>query len=370
MDRRKALAEKLKHSAGVKALVGFDGFVDEIVHVVDVRQDHREYRRIEEMEQYVQRLKNGCGLSTNLEIVTIAKKLGGNGPIFANALKKQGVSITYIGSVGEEQVNPIFSELAEGSRMIGLSDPAATDAYEFRDGKIITSKLSPFMKVSWGQIIEKVGLTGFCDLVDEAGLIGMENWTMLPHMSDIWKNVLSDVVPMMKTPVESKTMFFDLADPEKRKKEDIKDALALLERFAKAGFRTVLGLNKKEACQIAELFGAEIGEYAEYPLVPLMEFLQENIRVDCIVVHPVDCACCFVSGQYYCVEGPYCANPVLTTGAGDNFNAGFMRGFMNGFSAEECLLCGVYTSGFYVRRGRSPQTAELADFLETWEGRV
>ena len=47
-DAKKSLAQKL--AAGVaplKALIGFDGFVDEIVHVVDKRIDPENFSRID-----------------------------------------------------------------------------------------------------------------------------------------------------------------------------------------------------------------------------------------------------------------------------------------------------------------------------------
>lgn len=364
MEELQLLAKRLHGLKPIQALIGFDGFVDEIVHVVDSRKDHENYTRIHDMAVYAEKIKNGCGLSTNMEIVTVAKKLGGNGPIFANALKRQGSHITYIGSIGENTLEPVFEDLAKDSRMIGLTAPSHTDAYEFHDGKIIISKTQPFMFVTWQRIVDKVGFEAFVQLFNTCELIGMENWTMLPHMSDIWKRVIEDVVPAMQTDPHNKTMFFDLADPEKRHTEDILEAIALLGRFTKCGFRTILGLNRKEACEIAELYHVKIKDYRTYPLEKLLCHLREYIDVDYLVVHPVECACVISNGGYQMVDGPYCKKPVLTTGAGDNFNAGFVTGMMNGFSPRECLLLGVYTSGFYVRKGYSPATRELREFME------
>ncbi|MEA5002390.1 MAG: PfkB family carbohydrate kinase [Christensenella sp.] len=367
-ETKKELSFKL--TAGIapqKALIGFDGFVDEIVHVVDKRIDPENFSRIDTILSYSERLKNGCGLSTNVEIVAVQKKLGGNGPIFANALKKHHIALTYIGCVGENGHDPVFDELAEGSTMIGLTEPGHTDAYEFHDGKIIVSKLEHFKNVSWEKIVEKVGLDHFVDIVDASDLIGMENWTMLPRMSDIWRSFLAEVVPRMQTRPQDKRLFFDLADPEKRSEHDIKEAVELINAFAKSGFPVTLGLNKKEACEIAELYGEQISDYQAYPLRELCESLAKNIKIDCLVIHPVDRACCYAGGAYYEVAGPFCKHPVLTTGAGDTFNSGFVLGWMNGYPYEECLLCGVGASGYYVRNAKSPDTKQLADFLNTWD---
>ena len=202
-------------------------------------------------------------------------------------------------------------------------------------------------------------------------MIGFENWTMIPNMSGIWQNVLQNVLPAMQTAFDEKTLFFDLADPEKRKTADVQTALSLIGSFTQAGFKTVLGLNKKEACELYEIYFEKIADYHAAPLEKLARALKEKLLLSCLVIHPVDAACCIYNGEYFSVNGPYCSAPVLTTGAGDNFNAGFITGWMNGFTMEECLLCGVASSGFYVRNAQSPSTPELAHFISDWEkGRI
>jgi len=57
---------------------------------------------------------------------------------------------------------------------------------------------------------------------------------------------------------------------------------------------------------------------------------------------------------------------VITTGAGDHFNAGFCVGRLLDLSHQESLATGVATSGFYVRSGKSPTVLDLAEILENW----
>jgi sugar/nucleoside kinase (ribokinase family) len=66
------------------------------------------------------------------------------------------------------------------------------------------------------------------------------------------------------------------------------------------------------------------------------------------------------------VPGPYAAKPLITTGAGDHFNAGFAAGQMMGLDPEASLLVGVSTSGHYVRTARSPSLSDLETFLANW----
>ncbi len=61
-----------------------------------------------------------------------------------------------------------------------------------------------------------------------------------------------------------------------------------------------------------------------------------------------------------------CAKPVLTTGAGDNFNAGFCLGQALGLSPLDALTLGVSTSGYYVRNAKSPSFAQVIEFVRDW----
>lgn len=367
--------EQIKALAQGKPLscfCGFDGFVDEVVHTVDRRFDADRYARIMTLTEYGARIAAGSGLSINIEIVPVDKKLGGNGPIFANSLKRFGASITYIGSVGRDAVDPVFADLADGSTMIGIADPGRTDAMEFSDGKIIRSKLATLGDVTWQAVLEKTGLEAFVAFMDAADLISFNNWTMLPHMGALWDGILEEAVPRMRTACKhDKTMFFDLADPEKRTPEDIQGALTRIRAFKAAGFNTVLGLNKKEACEISEVLGRSVGDFRAEPLQALTQYVATALGLDCLVVHPVDGAACVTADGYAEVAGPYCREPKLTTGAGDNFNAGFVYGYLQGYAPQDCLLLGAATSGYYVRMAHSPNLTELAAFLADWrEGRV
>lgn len=363
--------KKLAGNGPIRAVVGFDGFVDEIVYVVDKRYGPDRYDRLLTLREYGHRIANASGLSTNVEIVPAWRKLGGNGPIFALGLKKYQAQITYIGCVGALAIDPVFAELADGSRMIGVCDPGQTDAMEFEDGKLIRSKLVSLEHMNWKNLTAKVSAAELAQFLDGAELFSFNNWTMLPHMSELWQHILEDVVPLMKKPFQTKTVFFDLADPEKRSSEDIRQGLELIRRFEQSGFRTILGLNKKEAYEIAAIAGREFDRRQPDNLRSLTEFVADFMRIDCVAVHPTDRAACVYQGRYAQVSGPYCASPRLTTGAGDSFNAGFVYGLVKGLNAEDSLLLGVATSGYYVRNGKNPTLDEVIAFAQLWkEGKL
>src|SRR5687767_13019621 len=107
------LAAAAPSLAGRRAVVGLDGFVDEIISVVDKRHSLEAYDEIDTIAQFGQRVSEAAGRSTNFELVVKRMKLGGNGPIMANALAAAGVGVTYVGAVGHPTIHPIFQEMAE-----------------------------------------------------------------------------------------------------------------------------------------------------------------------------------------------------------------------------------------------------------------
>src|SRR5438445_602745 len=96
-------AKKLAAAAptidAIKTLVGLDGFVDNIISVVDKRHDLERFDRIRTIDVLGQKILNAAGQSSNYELVVTQQKLGGNGPIMANALASIGMDVTYVGNL-------------------------------------------------------------------------------------------------------------------------------------------------------------------------------------------------------------------------------------------------------------------------------
>jgi len=360
------LCELLDHPVKPqKVFVGFDGFIDEIIHVVDIRFSSDSYKRIPTIQAYADRISHGSGMSTNIELVSQQIKMGGNGPILANALLNYSVSVSYMGSVGFPDLDPTFQALDRCNEIICLSPPAATDALEFNDGKIIASKLTSLNAVTWENIRNLCSLPQLLTLFEGCDYLVFSNWSMIVGMNPIWDGFLKTVAPNITA--SEKTVFFDLADPEKRTTEDLQLALTHIINFTNSGFRVTLSMNLKEACEISVALGKTITDYQAADSKEILNFLSDRLGISCLVIHLVDGACCRHNSSYYEVAGPYCKEPKLTTGAGDNFNAGFLYGMMQNFSITDCLYLGCAASGYYVRYAKSPVIQELKDFLTLWK---
>src|SRR5258708_33871018 len=95
-----------RRAAAMAAFVGLDGFVDEIIHVVDKRDNAENFARLPTIAKLAERLAGAAGKSTNVELVNQLTKLGGNGPIMANALASFGIRVTYLGTLGYPALHP------------------------------------------------------------------------------------------------------------------------------------------------------------------------------------------------------------------------------------------------------------------------
>jgi sugar/nucleoside kinase (ribokinase family) len=94
--------------------------------------------------------------------------------------------------------------------------------------------------------------------------------------------------------------------------------------------------------------------------------IREKMGLAATVVHAIKYAGASVPSGSAGIEGPYCASPKLSTGAGDHFNGGFCSGLLAELSVKDALYSGVGASGWYVRNGRSPALADVIDLLRRW----
>jgi sugar/nucleoside kinase (ribokinase family) len=356
-QRLLAGADKVK---SMHAFVGLDGFVDEILHVVDKRENAEVYQRLPTIARLADRLAAAAGKSTNLELVNQITKLGGNGPIMANALASFGLNVAYLGVLGYPNLHPVFESFAQRAEVYSIAPPGTTDALEFEDGKIMVGKHYSLKEVTWENILARMGRDKFAAKFSGSQLVAFVNWTMLPYMSNVWDSILREICPALKTP--RRTIFFDLADPEKRTAEDILRALDLIARFERY-FDVILGLNEKEALEIGDVFSLKPKSADAEGLGDLARRIAERLRINTVVVHPTAYALAVSNDTVSVAQGPFVSKPLITTGAGDHFNSGFCLGKLLGLDNTMSVLTGVATSGFYVRTGQSPGIPQIAELM-------
>ncbi|MFW6032397.1 MAG: PfkB family carbohydrate kinase, partial [Phycisphaeraceae bacterium] len=130
----------------------------------------------------------------------------------------------------------------------------------------------------------------------------------------------------------------------------------------------LLGLNLKESIQIARALELPVADEPEAAIETTARAIREKLDLHGVVIHPRRGAAAAIrtEGEVESASfaGPFVARPRLSTGAGDNFNAGFCVGRLAGLSVAESLCVGTATSGYYVRNAESPSIEQLADFCD------
>ena len=347
---------------GKKILIGFDGFVDEIIHAVATRKNNQEFERIQTIAEFAERIASAAGKSANIELVTQLEKLGGNGPIMSLAACGMGCKVTSIGLMGHPELEPVFQPLRKVcEQVISIGKPGHTDALEFQDGKLMLGKLTTIKDMCWARLLETLGEKGLCDLLFGSDMVACTNWTMLTEMGEILDHVISLVPAKCGT-----KFFFDLADPEKRSSRDLEKVLQQIQSLNRKT-ECVLGLNLREAEQVSQVLGiaGDCHETLE-DVEAASSRIRARLELAGVVVHAVKFAGASRGGESAAVKGPYCPKPKLSTGAGDHFNAGFCGGLLAELSLKNALYLGVGTSGWYVRNGASPALEDVVEFLRDW----
>ena len=347
-----------------RAVLGFDGTVDVICHPVEARHGPGgDYEAFGSMAAFGERVVAADGKSAIVELVEQQRKIGGNGPIMSGALASAGLSVDYIGTLGEGSPDPAYEEFASRIGVHCLAPPAVTHALEFPNGKLMLTKLASYQAMDAATLAERIGVADMKEMLEPARLVGLLNWSCLPGFASMLEWLLAEFLPASPAHPE-RVVFFDLADPSMRSGDDLKVVLEAIAKFSSHG-RVVLGMNLNEAQQVAKVLGMEPPGNEPASLAAALERIREALEIDLAVGHATSFAACAGDGISETVSGPYTATPRITTGAGDHFNAGFCLGLVGGLSPADALTLGVVYSGYYVRHARAPRFDELADFLQS-----
>ena len=320
-------------------LVGFDGFVDSIIAVVDKRQDVENYSAIPTIADFGARISAKAGQSSNYEMVTKLEKLGGNGPIMANALCQGGADVTYIGALGHPAMHPVFVDFGTRARVYSVAEPGFTDALEFEDGKLMLGKYTSISGLDRAAVEDAMGAEVFAQVVRESRLIGATNWTMLNHIESVWEGI-GEVLEATPGGSPRPYLFVDFADPAKRTEDDLRGVLTLLGRL-QAQADVVLGLNLSEAGQVGKVLALSLPtdpEDAEASIELTAAAIRGALNITACVVHPRRGAAAAMLGADGKVEtaafaGPFVEKPKLSTGCGRQLQRRLLPGPAGGLGS-------------------------------------
>lgn len=342
--------------------VGFDGFVDSVVRVirsVDDKNSHTYFQSISEFGEYIIEKKDK---SCSIELEELVVKIGGNMPILANALGNLGAKVNCIGAMGFPEIHNAFRDISSNCVLYSIARPGYCTALEFRDGKVMLGNNNGINSMTWQGIKELIGLERLIHLYSNSRIVGLFNWSEINPSTSIWEGIINDILPKHK-PNKGQIIFFDLSDCSKRDQSYILYALKLIEKFNEH-FSVILSLNENETgCIFNALNTENKSDDPEY----MGEIIYDFLNIDTLIVHPVRFSFAWDRKGKYRVDNLYIAQPKLSTGGGDNFNAGFCLAKLIGADMASSLIIANAVSGFYIKNGYSANKNELIEFLHQWQ---
>jgi len=349
--------------------VGLDGYVDRIQKVVKTQQAG-ESRYFDTIPDLAERIGRAAGKSAQLELVNQIVKAGGNAPIMAHALGMLGVRNHCLGNFGEEAIHPVFQTMSDNCRLLSLGKPAETNALEFDDGKLILSEVSAFSRLDWTFVQQQFSISQLTELMNPCTMIALVDWCNLPLSTDVWQGILKDVVPELND-IHKRQFFFDLADPSKKSEVEILQVIEVINKYSAYG-EVTLGLNENEANRLAQVLYQQNGKAAsqDTSLEDICTYTFSKMQISSLLVHPLDCSVIVSREGVQTISGRLVRKPLISTGGGDNLNAGFCFARLAGCSLEAAAVLGMANSGAYVQHGQSPNRQVLKDYLEQWKAEI
>ncbi len=339
-------------------LLGFDGFVDDVCHVMEARDDQNVLRRITTITELGRKVAGAAGLSCALELVSRGIRPGGNAVNMGKATVEFGNDLSLIATLGQDAIHPVFRELTDACRnVISLGEPGYTEALEFLDGKVMLNRMGGLQALTWDVVSAHIHPQELQRLVSTASLVGLLDWSIFPAMDEIVGRFLGMIREMKERPV----LFFDLSDLRRRATQDIVGIMDIVGECGRSA-PAILSLNESESMIAADALS--IGARDDTRRAGA---LRDRLGIDAVVVHPRQGAAVATKEGLVWIDGPYSAHPAVSTGGGDNFNAGFCNGWLLEMGPEECAALGAFTSGYYVRHGKAPGKKELIEFMETYD---
>lgn len=348
---REEIINKLIHSSvRAKVAVGFDGYVDSILRVKKNGDGY--FSTLAEFGQYIE---SKAQKSCSVELHRVTEKMGGNMPIFSQALAGLGADVTCIGAMGYPELLPIFTQLGKRCALKTVSNPGYCQALEFDDGKLMLASNEEIEHLDYETLVNRAGKEYLLRTFQENDMLVLLNWSEMKGSLSLWNGLYRDIF----TGLSGKQVFIDLSDCSGRTESDIGEAVGLIRRFSEL-FEVSVSFNRNEAERIAEATGIAYDSVED--LAAQLYHLLECRR---LIIHLVDSSYCVYDGRVYMQSNRHIAHPVLSTGGGDNYNAGFVYGLLNGLDADGCIFLANSVSGFYVSHGYSPEPQELAEWIKS-----
>ena len=336
-----------------KVFSGFDGYTDFLYSVIQ-KETNGKKQKFQLSKEFVKDLSAAAGKSSEYEIVLKYKKIGGNAPLLSIGMATMGANVSCVGLFDDDRRN--FADRLKGSlQLLSLGPPATTIALEFEDCKFMLADCGNLNLINFQNIEEKIGLETIKEQITEADLISVVNWSAVANVKSILEKIL--ISENEKKSIRCKNLFLDLSDVKAKDINEIEEYFQVIERIKRCwDITTCLSVNENELRALANKFRVNKGTEKE-----TIQSVRQLCRIDELILHAMDNAVFCSKEKLITVEKNICKKPVLTTGAGDNFNAGICVGKLLDLTPEMQLKVGNNAAEFYVANGYSGNLEQIFD---------
>lgn len=336
----------------LRVTAGFDGYVDTIARAVREKRADGSAEYFSTIAEFGAHISSKAGKSALMELHTQQMRMGGCMALYTRALLTLGVEVTAVGAMGWPETHPVFDCIVHhpACKAYSVARPGRCEAVEFDDGKMMFAHNEDIEQLDAELLHKNLGSVTTKELFADRDLIALFNWSELTHATGIWKSLADE----LRAP-----LLVDLADLSMRSDAEIEEMFALLSMLARRAPLT-LSLNRNELEQLCRGLRME----TVHP-VQAASMLHERLHGSRVVVHLTNGAFCICRGGLYSRQNVHHDKPVLSTGGGDNFNAGLTVGLLSDLHMNDCLALANAVSGWYVSHGESPTVAQAASLLAT-----
>ena len=346
-----------------KITLGIDGFVDDVWQIISVRNGPQDYVLYESMKDFAKSVYDvGAGGYSN-EIIRKRRGHGGFTAHTGEAVDNLGLDLMLVGMFDKEGgggIDPVYQVFSDTCKVYSVGCTAVCPIYEFSNGKMMFPYVAKIAEIDIGDLTSALSNEELASIYGSRDVVGLGYWSLLDNFDNLITRLCEDFIK------PGTRLFFDFADIRKRTKDSLFDTLRLL---AKLNGKTpiTLSLNEHEGTILFSHFGKDFDWRNPKGADRDAEYVRHQTGLDEVVVHTPYFAVGASSAEgVVVVNQRFCENPVITTGAGDNFNGGYMsaiaqKGVLN---LSQRLLVGNAVSSFYVQNGVSPKKDELANEIE------
>lgn len=348
-----------------KVVLGIDGFIDQVWQVVETRTTNNEIVLIDKMKRFGEIIvERGEGGMAN-ELIKKRRSCGGFVANTGRTIGKLDMSPVLLAMFGKDIVDPIFNEFMKDCTVISVGDPVVSNILEFSDGKIMMPYLKELLEFNWDQLVQRMGHDKLKSIFAEADIVSLGYWSNMPEFDKLITNINENYFNE-KCP---KKMFFDFANIKKRSVEAIKQTFKVLGGLNDK-IPMTLSLNEHEAALLFSYYDETLTENMD-SVAAITNSIREKINLEEVIVHTPHYAIASsrTEGIGMAIQD-YSISPIVTTGAGDTFNGGYMISCLGDLNIDERLAISNATTSFYINNGFPPSKEELITELKRIKERL